>query len=255
MIGMERGNLLGTGKEAEVYESGELVLKLYKTSSSKASAFREAAILAILEDLGVNAPRVHEVGEIEGRWGLTMTRAEGGTFGEAIAMQPLNTSAYLNALAAMHRRFHEHSGVRLPSLKSRLSHNIGRAAQLQEIQRQHLLSGLRSLPDGDRLCHGDFHPWNVLGSLEQSVTVDWLDACSGDPTADVCRTYVLMHHYDYDLAAAYVDAYARMNGGNRAAVLAWLPYVAAARLSEGVPDEVESLMRMAEGKALDCAVR
>ncbi|MBB5573431.1 MULTISPECIES: aminoglycoside phosphotransferase family protein [Rhizobium] len=250
MIGVERGNLLGAGKEAEVYESGTLVLKLYKTPSSKASAFREAAILAILEDLGVNAPRVQEVGEIEGRWGLTMTRAEGGTFGEAITLRPLKTPAYLDALAAIHCKIHEHSGVRLPSLKSRLSHNIERAAQLQEIQRQHLLSGLRRMPDGDRLCHGDFHPWNVLGSLERAGTVDWLDACSGDPFADVCRSYVLIHHYDRDLAAAYVDAYAGISGGSRAAILIWLPYVAAARLSEGVPDEVESLMRMVEGSAL-----
>ncbi|WFU11008.1 aminoglycoside phosphotransferase family protein [Rhizobium sp. CB3090] len=250
MIGMERGNLLGTGKEAEVYESGELVLKLYKAPSSKASAFREAAILAILGDLGVNAPRVQEVGEIEGRWGLTMTRAEGGTFGEAIALQPLKTPAYLDALAAMHRKIHEHSGVRLPSLKSRLSHNIERAGQLREIQRQHLLSGLRRLPEGGRLCHGDFHPWNVLGFLERAVTVDWLDACSGDPFADVCRSYVLMHHYDRGLAAAYVDAYAGINGRSRAAVLAWLPYVAAARLAEDVPDEVEGLMGIVEGSTL-----
>jgi Ser/Thr protein kinase RdoA (MazF antagonist) len=249
MVCVERGSLLGTGKEAEVYENGEFVLKLYK--ASKTSAFREAAILAILEDLGVNAPSVQEVGEIEGRWGLTMTRAEGGTFGEAIALQPLQISAHLNALAAMHRKIHEHSGVRLPILKSRLYHNIERAVQLGEIQRQHLLSGLRHLPEGDRLCHGDFHPWNVLGSLERAVTVDWLDACSGNPSADVCRSYVLMHHYNRDLAAAYVDAYAGTSGGNRKAILAWLPYVAAARLSEGVPDEVDGLMGMVEGKALD----
>ncbi|MDL2397576.1 phosphotransferase family protein [Rhizobium mayense] len=245
---MEQGSLLGVGKEAEVYENGQLVLKLYK--SSKTSAFREAAILAILEDLGVDAPRVRDVGEIRGRWGLTMTRAEGGTFGEAIALQPLQASTYLDALASMHRKIHDHSGVRLPSMKSRLSHNIERAVRLDEIRRQHLLSGLRLLPEGDRLCHGDFHPWNVLGSLKRPVTIDWLDACSGDPLADVCRSYVLMHHYDRDLATAYVDAYARLTGRNPRDTLTWLPYVAAARLSEGVPDEVDSLMGLIEGSAL-----
>jgi serine/threonine-protein kinase RIO1 len=45
----ELGRLLGTGKEAEVYEHGELALKLYKTTASKSSTFREAAILAIVE--------------------------------------------------------------------------------------------------------------------------------------------------------------------------------------------------------------
>jgi hypothetical protein len=32
-----------------------------------------------------------------------------------------------------------------------------------ESQRQILLNGLRDMPDGDHLGHGDFHPRNVLG--------------------------------------------------------------------------------------------
>jgi len=43
----EIGRLLGSGKEAEVYEYGELVLKLYRPKASKSAAFREAANLAI----------------------------------------------------------------------------------------------------------------------------------------------------------------------------------------------------------------
>lgn len=39
----EIGPLLGVGKEAEVYEFGELALKLYKPGVPKTSAFREAA--------------------------------------------------------------------------------------------------------------------------------------------------------------------------------------------------------------------
>jgi aminoglycoside phosphotransferase (APT) family kinase protein len=248
MISSERGSLLGTGKEAEVYEHGELVLKLWKVGASKAAAFREAATLAILENLGVNAPSVRSVGEFEGRWGLVMTRVEGRTFGEAIARKPLQALAYLNVLAATHRKIHEHSGVGLPALKSRLHRDIERAVQLNEAQRQHLLSGLHRLPEGDRLCHGDFHPWNVLGSLERATVIDWLDACCGDPLADVCRSYVLIHSYDNGLAAAYLNAY---GDENRAAILGWLPYVAAARLSEGVSDEADDLMRMTGCSSLD----
>src|SRR5215475_12266456 len=32
------------------------------------------------------------------------------------------------------------------------------------------------MPDGDRLCHGDFHPLNILGNTLDPMIIDWLDA-------------------------------------------------------------------------------
>jgi hypothetical protein len=72
---------------------------------------------------------------------------------------------------------------------------------------------------------------------------DWPNASQGDPAADVCRTYVLLRSVSSELASAYVDAYSRVSGESRDAILNWLPFVAAARLSEGVP-EVDDLMKM-----------
>jgi hypothetical protein len=45
------------------------------------------------------------------------------------------------------------------------------------------------------------------------------------------------------MASAYVDAYSEVSGIGREAILNWLPFVAAARLAEGVP-EVADLMQM-----------
>jgi thiamine kinase-like enzyme len=40
-----------------------------------------------------------------------------------------------------------------------------------------LLDGLAALPSiDDRLCHGDFHPFNILGQLGKATVVDWLNA-------------------------------------------------------------------------------
>ncbi|WP_454848715.1 phosphotransferase family protein [Rhizobium binxianense] len=239
----EIGRLLGSGKEAEVYEYGELALKLYRSSASKASAFREAAHLAIIERLGLPAPRVHAVGEYDGRWGLLMDRAHGESF--AGQMTPAAPMPFIERMVRLHRQIHERPGGGLPSLKARLSANIQRAECLDAASRERLLLLLAALPDGDRVCHGDFHPWNIHGSSGEATIVDWLDACSGNPAADVCRTYVLMHHAAPAAAADYVAAYARTGGAEPADVLAWLPPVAAARLAEGVPDETDTLLRLA----------
>lgn len=237
------GRLLGSGKEAEVYEYGELALKLYRSRVLKTSAFREAANLAIIERLSLPAPRVHAVGEYDGRWGLLMDRAAGASFADrmtAAAPRP-----HIDRMADLHRSLHDRPGGGLPSLKARLSANIRRAEPLDAASRDRLLRQLEALPDGDRVCHGDFHPWNIHGAAGGVMIVDWLDACSGNPAADVCRTYVLMRHVIPAAADDYIEAYSRIGGSNSADVLAWLAPVAAARLAEGVPEENDALLRLA----------
>ena len=61
--------------------------------------------------------------------------------------------------------------------------------------------------------------------------------------ADVCRSYVLLWPIAPEMASTYVDAYSQVSGKSRGAILSWLPFIAAARLAEGVP-EVDELMKM-----------
>jgi hypothetical protein len=44
---------IGVGKEAEVFRHGGLVIKLLRAGAPKSSAFREAAVLALLEPSGL----------------------------------------------------------------------------------------------------------------------------------------------------------------------------------------------------------
>jgi hypothetical protein len=46
------------------------------------------------------------------------------------------------------------------------------------------------------------------------------------------------------LATSYVDAYCQEADVPRQAVLDWLPYVAAAKLAEGVPSEIDGLLKI-----------
>ncbi len=116
-------------------------------------------------------------------------------------------------------------GLPLGRLKPRLTRNIARTSLLDEPRKQVLLSRLVDMPEGDRLCHGDFHPVNVSGQTSQPIVIDWPDACRGDPSADVCRSYVLLKI-------------------SRATIVAWLHYVAAARLAEDVPHDFERLLEI-----------
>jgi len=102
------------------------------------------------------------------------------------------------------------------------------------------------MPDGGRLCHGDFHPNNIMGPPGHEVLIGWLDASPCEPAADICRSYVLLRSGAPDIASPDVDAWSRVSGTSHSAIPNLLPSVAAARLAEGVPD-IGDLMRMVDG--------
>lgn len=241
------GPLIGSGKVAEVFAFGERVAKFYRSPADKLSTFREAMALALAHSLGLPAPAVWGVRQFAERWAIVMDRVDGPNLGEAVRQTPEQVPAVLAGMVGLHGKVHAQPGRHLGSLKARLARNIAAVDRLGLPRQRRLGDGLAVLPDGDRLCHGDFHPWNILGRLGGDLMlVDWLDACCGEPAADVCRSYVLIHPHLPNIANAYVDAYALAAAVDRHAVLRWLPYVAAARIAENVPDETDGLMAMVD---------
>ena len=238
----QTGDLIGSGRVADVITHGSNVIKLYREGHGKHEAFREAAILSVLEDADLPTPSVYAVKQFGGRWGLEMSRAPAATIslrGERLATW----------LAQLHWRLHQVRGTALTSFKQKLWRNIEGASQLGSEDRTRLLLRLRNLPDDDCLCHGDFHPANIMGSEVDPQVVDWLDATSGPALADACRTYLLALRHFPQLAGPYLAAYARASGCPEEQILVWLPIVAAARLSENVVDEVPRLLVLAKANA------
>ncbi|MFN4210158.1 MAG: phosphotransferase family protein [Devosia sp.] len=235
------GQRLGAGLVAEVFEWGADVIKLYQRGQGKEQVFREAATLAMLEQGPLPVPRVRGVLETDGRWGMVMSRAPGRPIAAAMLEHPGQAPAMLDDVVRLQLRMHAEPGQFLPRLRDRLRGAIARAGQLSADEIKGTLQLLAGLLDGDRLCHGDFHPFNVMGTAEAPMIIDWLDATQGAPEADACRSYLLLLHTVPDVAATYLDAYVRLSGRPREAILAWLPVLAAARLVEQVPSEHERL--------------
>ena len=238
------GRLLAAGNMAEVFEWGSRALKLYRSPAVKPVAFREAAVHAAVEALGLPVPAVWGVQQIGSRWGIVFDRVTQASFAERMRGDPASVPSYLEILARLQIRIHAQPAPQFGSLKLRLATSIARTKLLDEESRQHLLHSLADMPDGDRLCHGDFHPINVLGEAARPFVIDWPDACRGDPAADVCRSYMLLRHHAADLAEPYLDAHCRVSGLPRQAILRWLPYVAAARLAEDVAGETDRLLQL-----------
>jgi len=239
------GALIGSGKVADVHAYGTAVIKLLKPGRPRADAFIEAAMLAMVEAHGLPAPRVHAVGEIEGRWGLVMDRVEGTPLARLALSDPTRVAECLREMVRLQCMLHATTETRLRGLKTRLAANIARAGGLSDGDRQRLGDRLAELPDGNRLCHGDLHPFNIIGEPGQGIVIDWMDTTSGPPEADACRSYLLLRAGAPDLAEPYLAAYCGAAGIDPAGVIAWLPVTAAARLCEDVPEEQEALLALA----------
>ena len=237
------GRLLAAGNVAEVFEWGSRVVKLYRSSARKPTAFREA-IHAAVEAMALPVPAVWGVLEVGGRWGIVFDRVKERSFAERMREDASLIPECLQALARLHARIHGQTARQFYRLKSRLATNIAGTGFLDEPLKQILLGRLAGMADGDRLCHGDFHPVNVLGQNSQPMVIDWPDACCGDPAADVCRSYLLLKLHTEDIAEPYFDAYCNITNMPRANILDWLPYVAAARLAEDVPDDRVRLLEI-----------
>ena len=245
--GAPLGRSLGLGKEAEVFEFGTLAAKIYGSAAGKRRAFREAMNLAVAESLGLPVPAAWCVRQIGGCWALVMDRVDGPSFAELLQSQPEVMPECIEQMATLHLQVHACRPVGLTNMKTRLIDNIRAAAPLDEATRTSLLAGLNNMLDGESLCHGDFHPRNLLGSVTGAKIIDWLDACQGDAAADVSRSYLLLRLYAPQLTAPYLHAYTRHGGTTGDRVSRWLPFIAAARLAEGVTSETERLLEMVLG--------
>ena len=113
------------------------------------------------------------------------------------------------------------------------------------------------MPDGDRLCHGDFHLGNILLGQQEPVIIDWIDSSIGNPLADVARTSILALGMAATQPAGfsrwgirvmhslYLLRYFLLCPGGQAEYRRWLPIVAAARLNEGIVEWNEWLIEQA----------
>ena len=82
-----------------------------------------------------------------------------------------------------------------------------------------LESVLKTLPSGNRLLHGDFHPGNILIESGNTVLIDWCNVTKGHPLADVANSLILLKRTPrIPKASAVVNLVNRILGKSMAAI-------------------------------------
>src|SRR5262249_53217845 len=149
------------------------------------------------------APQVGEVVEVSGRAGVIYERISGPSLLTDLVDHPTHLRKIMRALAEAHANLHQRTVANLPRVRGMLAQRATSVSKLTEAQQRAVLRALGALPDGEALCHGDYHPDNVLLSSRGPLVIDWENAALGDPLADVARTLMLFRaNFVYAQSAA-----------------------------------------------------
>jgi len=270
----ELGHRIGVGRTAEILEWEEgYVVKLYLEGFPREYIEQEARIGRALRESGLPVPKTGEVIELDGRHGIVFERlGNGKTMLREFASKPWRLSSLVRMFTRLHLEVHGITIPGLPPLPDRLARRIRRITteqvpngswELVERAREAALAKLDLLPQGERLCHGDFHPDNIILSPRGPFIIDWSEATKGDPAADVARTRLLMSlgapvegrmsgwllGLGRKLAlSSYLKSYLDKNTISRESIDAWQLPVTLARLAEGIAPEGAQLIALTDAQ-------
>jgi len=227
-------NVVGKGTWAKIYRNGDIAVKHFYDAPLDIVE-EEAKNQAFAHNAGLPVPAVHGVRKLDdGTVALDMAYISGKLL-MRFGMNKSEIREVFDTLVKLQNKVHSVSAVDLPRVtrrfKERISHH---SLNLDAQAKERLLALLSSLDKGcANLCHGDFHPLNVMFDGERHWIIDWTDAGAGSPLIDACRVYLLARCIlSTSVAGMYLQCYCREAKVQPEDVLAWLPIWAALRLAE-----------------------
>jgi hypothetical protein len=252
---------IAEGREAEMFawEDGR-VLRLYRPGWGRGDAAHQALLLDIAGQSGIRVPAQYGLVEVDGRPGIVLERLDGPDLLTEIGAKPWRVFADGVVWGRLHAEINSSTApAELETTRSRYRRRIESSPLVPDEFRAPALARLDSLPDGDRLSHGDFHPANIMRCDGDFAAIDWSNATRGPAEADYARSYLLGTLGDLPpgspillrlfarfgrrlLRTTYDRAYRRVLQSDRAAVEAWRFPVLAGRLTEEIEPERKALL-------------
>lgn len=248
-----RLELIAHGGTAEVYSLGsDKIVKLYHKGypSNEAKAEAEKADFAYRQKLPT--PKVIDVVSIMDRQGIIFERCSGITIGEHIRKHPEEQESMAKVIANLQAQIHRCFGGGLTPTDERMQNKLDFASHINCTVKIELKKALSKQPKSNSLCHGDFHPENILLTKDGPMIIDWVEATKGPAVADFARTYLLIstsspssgtkaelyREAKNKFLSVYKESYLKRNPIAESDIETWIPLVAGARLSEKMDNSI-----------------
>lgn len=234
MCRVNLGEPLAIGNTAKIYLNDNKIFKIYKDYLPSTEAAMEASKQIFAHSCGLPVPEVIEINKMEKNQVLIMEYIKGKTLGDLLFENPEKAEYYMSMSIDIQQQIHHYEGNNLPPILAKWRSQVEGSHILDGETKSLILAKLEVMPNEKRLCHGDFHLYNLVLADDKVWIIDWVDAGTGDVCADICRTYLLYLENHQELADLYLNIYCSKTDYLKEAILEWLPIVSAARLSENV---------------------
>lgn len=185
---------IAVGRTAEIYPyEKEKVLKLFFPTVPQSWIDREIDTGRYIQATQLPVPKVYERLKINGREGVVYDRIEGPSLLNELAKKPWKVRQYARLLAGLHVQVHEVAApANLETQREWARGGIPETNKLSKDIQKSVLHLLDSMPDGNQLCHGDFHPGNIIVTHRGPVILDWMTASKGLACGDVARASIIL---------------------------------------------------------------
>ncbi|MGD7045796.1 phosphotransferase family protein [Jeotgalibacillus proteolyticus] len=239
---MDLGQTIASGNTAQIYLSNNKIIKVFKDFLPDTESVKEANKQRYAYSCGLPVPEVLEVATINGKQAIIMEYVNGVSLGDRFLQNREAMHEYLAISVDAQLKIHSVIPDNIETMFDKLHRQIESLQKVDQRIKEHLLKKLDSFTYESRLCHGDFHLFNLIQIGQQIMVIDWVDSSAGDIRADVCRTYLLYMPFSIELAELYVTIYCEKSGLLKSEIMQWAPIIAAARLAEHVSTEDSELL-------------
>lgn len=236
-----------------------MVVKLLRPGFPRELVDIEAEVTAAAAEAGAPTPGLHGTTIVDGRYGVVLGSVDGISLLDLILDDLDRWDHWARLLARAHSTILSCRAPRLVDVRQKLRDRISRVGDLSDSMRSRIVAVLESLPDGDALLHGDFHPSNVfVGEDDDTTVIDWSEGARGPVAADVARTLHLISPLAIppdlpqrgrvietagEFTRFYLDTVVASGVTDRDQVDRWMAPVLAARLAEGINWERTPILR------------
>ncbi len=208
------GKLIGSGAGSDVYEYGpDKVCKLYIDKYGIDMVNWEYKKTLDAYKNGLPTPKVYEIIEYNGRFGLVMEYIKGKTFNEVIlfhvkkclenGVSPYDIFysqvfiGHIKDTAKILYELHQKKCDLVDTAKASLTRHCKNNSYLTQDEKKTVLKIIENLPEGNSVCHGDPNPNNLIYHDDKIFVIDWVNCVKGDPLYDITE-YKLMTEYADD---------------------------------------------------------
>lgn len=239
---MNLDRIIAVRNNKTVYRDGDLCMKVFDASYSKADVLSEALNQARVEETGLNIPKVHEVTLMDGKWTIVTDYIKGKTLSQLMLENPEKKDEYLEFFVDLQIEVQSKRCPLLTKLRDKMSRKISQT-DFDATTRYELFTRLDDMPKHSKLCHGDFNPSNIIITKDGTPYIlDWSHATQGNGSADAARTYLLFWlNGDINGAEKYLELFCAKSCIEKKYVQKWMPIVAASQTVKGNEKEREFL--------------